>query len=201
MRFWLSLIFCAFISTTYGASPDPAPISFDDYKALVRYIQKENKYEGLIHVVPTAREKFEKMVEERPVFYKDYGSIVQSALRQALYELDGAPRPESVRFNDEAIKKNPNFKQHKKLIKHVLEELNIERKLKHKNAYPEQSTHTLEAELAHLKNTRPKVPLEVETLDESNESQNASNQGEPKLEDHHQQGEPQKSSHANTITQ
>lgn len=201
MRFWLSLIFCAFISTAYGESTDPAPISFDDYKALVRYIQKENKYEGLIHVVPTAREKFEKMVEERPDSYKAYGSIVQAALRQALHELDGAPIPEAVRLDDETIKKNPNFKQHKELIKHVLEELNIERKLKHKNAYPEQSMHTLEAELAHLKSTRPKVPLEVELLEESSESQAASNQGESPLEDHHQQEKLQKLSHTDIVAQ
>lgn len=171
MRFWLSLFLCLFFSSSYAEEMDSSSISFDDYKALVRYVQKENKYEGLIHVVPTAREKFENMVEKRPSTYKAYGPIIQAALRQTLHELDGAPIPEASVLENEEFKKNPNFVQHKKVIKHVLEELNVERKLKHKDAYPDQSVATLELELAHLKSSRPHVPLEVDSDQEITEEE------------------------------
>lgn len=169
MKTWLSL-FCIVICNALYAEHAQPPITFDQYKALVNHIQKENKYEGLIHVVPTARAQYEQRIEERPETFAAYGSSIQSALKSVVEEKE---HQAGIKMPPQPLMAPvPNLKteaQHKKLVAHALEELNVERKLKRPELYPETSVSALTTELSALKRNRPPVPLEVVPLENKSE--------------------------------
>ncbi|MBX9696809.1 MAG: hypothetical protein K2X53_01860 [Alphaproteobacteria bacterium] len=169
MKTLLSL-FCIIICSALHAQHTQPPITFDQYKELVKHVQKENKYEGLIHVVPTARSQYEHKIEERPETFSAYGASIQSALKSVVEEKE---QKAGIKTPSQSLSlPGPNPKteaQHKKLVAHALEELNVERKLKRPELYSETSVSTLNAELSSLKKNRPAVPLEVTPVETESE--------------------------------
>lgn len=169
MKVWLSLL-CIILCNALHAQHAQTPITFEQYKELVKHVQKENKYEGLIHVVPTARAQYENKIEERPETFNAYGPSIQSALKNVVEEKE---HKAGIKTPPQALNSpvpNPKTEaQHKKLVAHALEELNVERKLKRPELYPDTSINTLETELSALKKTRPSVPLEVAPVEVENE--------------------------------
>lgn len=169
MKVWLSL-FCMVICNTLHAQDTQTPITFDQYKELVKHVQKENKYEGLIHVVPTARTQYEHKIEKRPETFNAYGPSIQSALKSVVEEKEHSTGIKTPHQSLGSPVPNPKTEaQHKRLVAHALEELNVERKLKRPELYPETSVSALETELSSLKKNRPAVPLEVSPIEDDNE--------------------------------
>jgi hypothetical protein len=169
MKIWLSL-FCTVICSALHAQQAQTPVTFDQYKELVKHVQKENKYEGLIHVVPTARAQYEHRIEERPETFNAYGPSIQSALKSVVEEKEHKAGIKTPHQPLSSPAPNPKTEaQHKKLVAHALEELNVERKLKRPELYPETSVSSLNAELSSLKKNRPAVPLEVTSVENDSE--------------------------------
>lgn len=163
-------IMCLLIfSPLYATSPNTV-ISFDQYKALVKHIQKENKYEGLIHVVPTARAQYEQKVTERPQEFEAYGPHIQNALKDVLNESRSAMNAEELSKDSRANDPSPMLEQHKMSVRHALKELSLERKIKHIEAYPETSIEELTVELEQLKKQRPNIPIESSTEQNKDDS-------------------------------
>lgn len=135
-------------------------VTYDEYKKILKQIKKELKYEGLIRVVPIAKEKLEQTIKNRSEYFDELAPYILPALKVIHLEKDESltaeKRKKLIKKAKADVINLKSFEQHKKLASHILEELAVEEKLKHPEAYDNIKVENLEK----LKKIRPPVPQE-----------------------------------------